>query len=340
MKKIPAFALAALLALLLIAAVTNLFPPGISDVAGVGTKDSGDTAFEDAADMANPLVTWAESVSPMDSDGLEVDAPERETALWLMDERGIAGDAESADFEILFNHDGIPKFILCVSSGGYLVMDRDTHVVLENGQGAGPYAEYPDAKKYYGGLWCYVAETDEGLDDIIYNRIVETVPYIEAVDELGNPAAPVQEPPVRVGASAIGSQVVAVTKKLNADIKDIAKISFGNNSGSTGSTCSAVACGIALNYLDKTLDNNIVPSTMEAEDLSSANPGWDSSLYPHTVILHNYLVNDCGMGPVTYGNSISYGLFWYRDGDSSVEQTGIHTEWTLFSPNNLKSQAV
>jgi hypothetical protein len=266
-------------------------------------------------------------------DSLEIGESEKETAAIFMDDRDIGGDASS---EILFNHDGIPKFILCISSGGYLIMDRDTNVVLESGQGAGPYAEYPDARKYYGGFGCYIVETEDGLFDIIYKTIVGSIPYIKAVDELGDTEASRDE----TGTLSAGSQTGTATKKLDANIADIATLSFANNGGSTSNTCSAVACGIALNYLDRTIDNNIVPNVMEATPLDVNNPDWDSILYPETEALHNYLVNDCGMGPVTYGDSISYGLFWYRDGDSSVEQTGIHTEWTLFSPKNLKSQAV
>jgi len=262
-------------------------------------------------------------LSPSGSSSPALDELEKGVAAQFMGERGVWGEAT---FETLFNHDGVPKFVLSVSDKGYLVMDRDTGVVLESGQGPDPYARYLDAKKYYGGLGCYVVDTGEGPYDTVRGEAVESIPYLESADRLGDPAAVRQEAETGISALSV-TQATPVNKKLEIEVVDIAKTSFGHNGGSTGSTCTAVACGLALNYLDRTVDDDIVSNDMEAEQMSTSSPNWNSSYYPHTNTLHNYLVDDCGMGPLTYADGALYGLNAYRLGNPLRAQTGIHAEW-------------
>jgi hypothetical protein len=62
------------------------------------------------------------------------------------------------------------------------------------------------------------------------------------------------------------------------------------------------------------------------------NDGWDSAAYPKTAALHNYLVDDCGMGPMTYADGVPNGLYLYRAGDSLRGQTGIDADWIFTLP--------
>jgi hypothetical protein len=49
-------------------------------------------------------------------------------------------------YEILYNHGSVAKFIMAIVSDGYLIADRDTWSVLEWSQNTNPYSDYADAR--------------------------------------------------------------------------------------------------------------------------------------------------------------------------------------------------
>lgn len=83
-----------------------------------------------------------------------------------------------------------------------------------------------------------------------------------------------------------------------------------------------------LNYID--YDNGgIVPNNYHLEALTSncgSNVATDS-LRAHA--FHRFLVEDCGMGAVSYANGIAYAIDKYRESSTTISNTEIDCEWTL-----------
>jgi hypothetical protein len=73
------------------------------------------------------------------------------------------------------------------------------------------------------------------------------------------------------------------------------RLSFGLDGGRTPGTSTAVAYGLILNYLDRSVDNRILPSILKAELLRGSS--WDTRHYPQTALLHEHLLRRCHLGP-------------------------------------------
>ncbi|MDR1183824.1 MAG: RICIN domain-containing protein [Coriobacteriales bacterium] len=233
---------------------------------------------------------------------------------------------------VLYNHLDIPKFILGTSSEGYLILDRDTWAFLERAEGVSPFYGYEDEKKCYGGIGLYFTRTEEGFYDIVKGLSLEQMPYIEAIDVLGVS----EESEGQGGFSVLSVDPLAVTNQLSYTDSLARRFSFGLNGGNTNDSCTAVATGLILNYLDRTVDRNIVSSDKDAEYLVTAT--WDVTKYPATEKLHNFLVFNCGMksgtiqvididvpffGIGVWGPSVSGYFNNYRNSSSAIASTGI-----------------
>jgi hypothetical protein len=84
------------------------------------------------------------------------------------------------------------------------------------------------------------------------------------------------------------------------DLDDVLRrVSFGYNGGKTKGSSTAVAVGIILNYLDRTVDKRILPDNLKAEDLKGSQ--YNPIQYMRTDWLHHYLLKTCQMEPGRFG---------------------------------------
>jgi len=80
------------------------------------------------------------------------------------------------------------------------------------------------------------------------------------------------------------------------------RLSFGFNGQSNKNSCTAVAFGIALNYLNRTRIENYVSADIQAENLQKRNIGaWDEQHYPNASALHHYLLGECKLKSGPFG---------------------------------------
>jgi hypothetical protein len=93
---------------------------------------------------------------------------------------------------------------------------------------------------------------------------------------------------------------VEVKSQSITDLDDVLRrVSFGRNGGKTSGSSTAVAVGIILNYLDRTVDNRILPDNLKAEDLKGSE--YNKVLYMRTSWLHHYLLKTCQLEPGRFG---------------------------------------
>jgi hypothetical protein len=77
------------------------------------------------------------------------------------------------------------------------------------------------------------------------------------------------------------------------------RLSFGFNGDKTPNSSTAVACGLILNYLDRTVDSHILPPSLKAENLRGTR--YDALQYMRTDWLHSYLLRSCRLAPGRFG---------------------------------------
>jgi hypothetical protein len=159
-KRITIGILAAILSLALIA------------VPGFATEEqSEDTAAlsedvtllsEDANELSEDLTVLSEDTTVLEESTVVLSEEEYATMGEAM--QGLdMGQMDSAF--VLYNHLDIPKFILGISSEGYLILDRDTWAFLERAEGVSPFYGYEEETKYYGGIGLYFIQASEGFDE-------------------------------------------------------------------------------------------------------------------------------------------------------------------------------
>ena len=222
--------------------------------------------------------------------------------------------------EILYDHNGEPSYILGLSDCGYLIMDRATHICIEGGS-VNPYWEYPTAQKYYGGPGLYYVEEGTKFYDIVKNNAVDTLSYFTALSNLK-----------AVQQRSDAENVLAAEVEQPEDEKipdyeeDILKQAFGYNDDNT---CTAVACAIILNYLDRHSNDLIVNSNVEAESLTEkpVNASETQELYPNAYGLHRFLVENCKMGAATHTAFVENGIDRYREYNPDVAPSEISVTW-------------
>lgn len=102
----------------------------------------------------------------------------------------------------------------------------------------------------------------------------------------------------------------------------IKRTAFGNN---TDGSCGAVASTIALNYLDKTQNGDIVPANMEMEQL--VGNSFVASTYPKADRFHKFLRDTCQMGIYVLPGDIVTGIANYSASSNAIARTGISLKW-------------
>lgn len=223
-------------------------------------------------------------------------------------------------YEVLYSHEDIPKFILAIASNGYLIVDKDSWVVVEHGSGHNPYVDYPSAKKFYGGVGCAVIEVEGGYLHTETGETLSVIPYIQGIDLLGDASNSGQR---QYEPNAV---VTATEKTLPNYESHIRQLAFGNNESGT---CTAVACGIVLNYLDRNVSQSFVPDNMESEELR--NRALDNT--PNAQLLHTTLI-DCGIDAPATPVSAYSGMYNYIYNDAERAKTGLLIPFATFASSS------
>lgn len=229
---------------------------------------------------------------------------------------------------LLYDTDGIPRFLLGTSDNGYIILERDSYQFHESGE-INPFEDFMQAKKYYGGPLHYYCDASEkklskalatdGVYDILGMTCVNTLEKFTFRDETEMS----QE-----STSSIQSVTTSGETRVSNSYNFIRRRAFGYNNDNT---CSAVAVGIALNYLTLNTGKAFVPSSWIAEYRNNGNPKSSSdlsSLYPKAYALHKYLVDNCGMGAMSYADSLQTPLNKYIAAKVSSNY-GLKLSWTL-----------
>lgn len=97
----------------------------------------------------------------------EIKDSEKETVAEKMRVREL--EAEPMRFDVVYDVKDVPRYILCVSPKGYVMYDRTKDLVAETSTGD-PFADYPDAKKYFTNIATYVVY-DEASPEAPYMNI-------------------------------------------------------------------------------------------------------------------------------------------------------------------------
>jgi hypothetical protein len=163
--------------------------------------------------------------------------------------------------EVLYDHNGAPTFLLGLSDSYYLIMGKNSATIYEFAESPNPYGTWVDNTKYYGGFGSYIVEADGQLINARTGLPVSSVPYMEILDEMESATGSSQ------GLSPLAATPTSATLTWAYDYGQ--KLSFGlNQQGDPmAGTCTAVALGQILNYLDKVVDSRILSTNYHAEPL-------------------------------------------------------------------------
>lgn len=240
---------------------------------------------------------------------------------------------ENFIFDILYDADNFPSFMFGATKEGYIVLRRGTYKFFECGEG-NPYRDYMSEKKYYAGTVCYFVQTSgeeskstehaEEYYDILRGSYSSFVPKATSNRLETEP----QKTYDTSSTTSVHSSVV-----LSDNYNYIRTRAFGDN---RDNTCSAVATGIALNYIALRHNMAIISNNHISEKLSNGIPAYSgqiSTLYPNANRLHRYLVETCRMAPASYADDVSQPVSRYISNNSSYYYGyNFFLHWTLF-PN-------
>lgn len=257
----------------------------------------------------------------IDTEELVFITPAEYSALKMaMENRGIGGDIQA---EVVYDANNDAAFLMGITESGYLIMSKETLRCMESGEG-NPYSAYQGTKKYYGGPLCYYVTSDNQYYDVGRNVLVSEVPYSEnlraAVTGIQSVGTEVYLPSASATASV--TKTVILPNALNW----VKRKAFGYNDDDT---CSAVACTLALQYIDY-YNADVVPTQYHLEYLTSkATADNVATKYPKANAFHHYLTNTCGMGAASFCDAIVTGIEWYCDSSQLIEDTNLRCEWAV-----------
>lgn len=118
------------------------------------------------------------------------------------------------------------------------------------------------------------------------------------------------------------------TKRVANAYNYIRRRAFGYNNDNT---CSAVAVGIVLNYLTLQKGKAFVPVSWRAELRNNKNPFNAEAMpstFPKAHALHRYLVDNCKMGAVSWGDRIAIPFRTYVK-NKVPSSYNLRMSWTL-----------
>lgn len=239
----------------------------------------------------------------------KIEPEEAEMLTELLNKNGFGGELVS--LSILYDAEEKASFIIIVSKNGYLIAERENYRFCECGE-CNPYMGYENKKCFYGGPMNYfvcLEELDSGAKiyyDIIRKEESDHISYLLRQSEIKKDASMCYE------TREINQSPVYLPNYYNY----IRRKAFGLNHDNT---CSAVATGIALNYIALHENIRFVSNSHLHEYLDSgiyANAGQNyedfiSNAYSNAYSLHRYIADACGMGPASFDLLVYYPLNYY-----------------------------
>lgn len=251
----------------------------------------------------------------------EINASEYSSIYNLMNMRGLTGDIEVS---VLYDTYNEPSYLLGTSNTGYLIMSRSTLRCVECGQG-NPYVGYDEVTKYYGGVCNYYVPNEGKFFDISRGRVESSMRTLDSLSKTSEDLVVSHELRTSTYSSTSSVSSIAI---LPFQEEWIRKKAFGYNDDNT---CSAVACTLALSYIDN-YNNDVVPARYELEDLTYGyytSAQYVENNYPNAHSFHRYLVEDCGMIPGSFCGDIALGIEEYSGTSNLVGSTNIQARWVL-----------
>lgn len=254
----------------------------------------------------------------------------------LLEELNANGfSQEKIQTDILYDANGNASFLLISSSDGYVILQRGTFRFCECGE-VNPFDAYMSEKKYYGGPLCYYIKNKDNdqlgkkyysIEDDSNDTTVPYVVFSENNDDLYTSSS-----------GQRGATTVYNEYYLSNYESLISRKAFGYNDDNT---CSAVASGIALNYIAAKHNIAIVPNQYISETMNSGNFNNAvtlASIYPNAHSLHRYIVEHCHMNAVSYADTIaipinreySFDCIAPTLGFSDNYRYNLNVSWTLF----------
>jgi glucan-binding repeat-containing protein len=227
--------------------------------------------------------------------------------------------------EVLRGHNGEVTFLMGLSDSYYIIVGRNSATIYEFAEGPSPYDSWAENAKYYGGFGSYIVDAGSQLIDALTGQPVSLIPYLEILDQMESTTGSGQSLSPLAASSAMLPWVYDYAQRL----------SFGlNEEGDPmAGTCTAVAVGQILNYLDRTVDSRILATGYHAETLVQSGQtyySWKLS-YTNTANLQSHLVNNCAMRPVTYGEGVNTGVLLYAIKNSGAKDAGFRSEGVFFN---------
>lgn len=237
---------------------------------------------------------------------------EEEYMIANMEQMGISGEIS---FEVLYDEYNKPRYILSTGESSYAIARREDHRVIERSKSSpSPYNDYIDLKKYYGGALCYYVWMNDKYYDIRTGEYCDQVTYVISPNNSHADEVEWQDNNDNIEQGTKRNTISEKSKKVYPGKAYIAQAdqyirrpAFGNN---TDGTCSAVACGIALNYLDQTKLSGIVPAYLSPLQQMES---YESSENITGDKLHRFIAFSCYMPPASHGSMLSAGIERYRN---------------------------
>lgn len=249
------------------------FPDNLNPQSGLSLPEDGDES------TTNDSPDGEEPVQEAPNEGKEyllideVTEQDIEELSIAMELREIGGEIT---VRLLYDQNNLPRFILGQSAFGYMILERGTYMSYGGGTGDSPYAGHENEKAYCGGPMCYFTDSASGLYDLLHEEYVYEVYYIEPVTIDEQVAFEYEETTdaqsggqiTDEATSPFSAHAAAISRNSNAIPRSdiIQQYAFGNNEYGT---CTAVASGIILNYLDKVVDDSFVPYHLEPSYLGA-----------------------------------------------------------------------
>ena len=99
---------------------------------------------------------------PAEAEDGDVSAEEKTALRDGLEEFGyLDGDCT---YTLLFNTKNEPQYILGVSGGGYMILERKDLSFMEAGEGENPYGAFPGCRWFYNGVFGYYVKLKKGND--------------------------------------------------------------------------------------------------------------------------------------------------------------------------------
>lgn len=237
---------------------------------------------------------------------------------------------ENVSVDVLYDAEDCPVWMFGATGEGYVILRRNSYRFCECGDG-NPYSNFMDEKKYYAGAVCYFVkqsnpeQTAGDCAGVYYDVLRETYSSFVPKAVPNNAVSETEKNHVFSNTTSVLPSVV-----LPDNYDYLRRRAFGNN---TDNTCSAVATGIALNYI--ALEHNMlivqknhVSEMLNNKLVSGSNP--ISTCYPNANRLHRYLVETCRMGPASYADDILQPVARYITNSSSYYYGySFYVNWSL-----------